>query len=58
MAVDWKMVEENVECELSSDASAVLSIAERQGAGKMSRINARSLWLHEKSLQKVLIEVL
>ena len=52
MAVEWKMVEENVECELSSDASAALSIAKRQAAGKMRHINVRSLWLQEKSQQK------
>ena len=39
---------------LYTDASAALSIAKRQGAGKMRHINVKSLWLQEKELQKEL----
>ena len=37
-----------------ADASAALSIAKRQGAGKMRHINVKSLWLQEKWVQKLL----
>ena len=39
---------------LWADASAALSIAKRQGAGKMRHINVKTLWLQEKEIQKVL----
>ena len=39
---------------LFADASAALSIAKRQGAGKMRHINVKSLWLQEKAVQQVL----
>ena len=39
---------------LLADASAALSIAKRQGAGKMRHINVKSLWLQDKSVQKIL----
>ena len=39
---------------LYADASAALSIAKRQGAGKMRHINVKSLWLQEKALQEEL----
>ena len=39
---------------LWADASAALSIAQRQGAGKMRHINVKSLWLQEKALQREL----
>ena len=39
---------------LFADASAALSIAKRQGAGKMSHINVKSLWLQEKAVQQML----
>ena len=54
MALEWCVIDEQVACKLYTDASAALSIATRQGAGKMRHINVRSLWLQEKSLQKVL----
>ena len=37
-----------------ADASAALSIAKRQGAGKLRHINVKSLWLQAKAVQKVL----
>ena len=37
-----------------ADASAALSIAKRQGAGKMRHINVKSLWLQEKAVQLLL----
>ena len=40
--------------QLYADASVALSIAKRQGAGKMRHIDVKSLWLQEKELQKVL----
>ena len=40
--------------ELFADASAALSIAKRQGAGKMRHINVKSLWLQAKEVQKIL----
>ena len=54
MAIEWDMVDESCACQLYADASAALSIAKRQGAGKMRHINVRTLWLQEKSIQKVL----
>ena len=40
--------------EVFADASAALSIAKRQGAGKMRHINVKSLWLQAKAVQLVL----
>ena len=40
--------------DLFVDASAALSIAKRQGAGKMRHINVKSLWLQAKVVQQVL----
>ena len=37
--------------------SAALSIAKRQGAGKMRHINVRTLWLQEKEVQEILTYV-
>ena len=54
MAEEWKVTRESVPSTLYADASAALSIAKRQGAGKMRHINVKSLWLQEKSVQKVL----
>ena len=39
---------------LFADASAALSIAKRDGAGKMRHINVRSLWLQEKAVRQEL----
>ena len=36
------------------EASAALSIAKRQGAGKLRHINVKTLWLQEKEVQRVL----
>ena len=44
------MVKEGRACQLYADASAALSIAKRQGAGKMRHINVRTLWLQEKAV--------
>ena len=54
MALEWEVVEESCACRLYADASAALSIAKRQGAGKMRHINVRTLWLQEKTVQKIL----
>ena len=54
MAMEWELVGEDRVCKLYADASAALSIAKRQGAGKMRHINVRTLWLQEKALQQVL----
>ena len=54
MAIECEVVKEEDSCQLYSDASAALSIARRQGAWKMRHIHVRSIWLQEKSLQKIL----
>ena len=54
MAREWRMTAGVMPSQLYADASAALSIAKRQGAGKMRHINVESLWLHEKELQQVL----
>ena len=44
-------------CQIShlfANASAALSIAKRQGAGKMRHINVKSLWLQAKAVQQIL----
>ena len=54
MPLEWKVIEVGCPCPVYADASAALSIAKRQGAGKMSRINVRTLWLQEKAVQDIL----
>ena len=54
MCREWELTEEGKASALYADASAALSIAKRQGAGKMRHINEKSLWLQEKELQKEL----
>ena len=54
MAAEWQMMEPTAASVLWADASAALSIAKRQGAGKMRHINVKTLWLQEKEIQKVL----
>ena len=54
MALEWKVIKVGCPCPLYADASAALSIAKRQGAGKMGHINVRTLWLQEKVVQEVL----
>ena len=51
MCREWSLVQEGLASRLFADASAALSIAKRQGAGKMRHINVKSLWLQEKELQ-------
>ena len=48
MCREWQLAEEGKPSELFCDASAALSIAKRQGAGKMRHINVKSLWPQEK----------
>ena len=48
------MVNPKVPSQLFTDASAVLSIAERGGAGKLRHINVRSLWLQQKAARREL----
>jgi hypothetical protein len=54
MAAEWHLTDASVPSVLWADASAALSIAKRQGAGKMRHINVRTLWLQEKAVQKEL----
>ena len=54
MGQEWEMFQANLPSQCYADASAALSIAKRQGAGKMRHINVKSLWLQEKQLQSVL----
>ena len=48
MCREWELTEEGKASTLYADASAGLSIAKRQGAGKMRHINVKSLWLQER----------
>ena len=57
MAAEWKLTDSTKPSMLWADASAALSIAKRQGAGKMRHINVRTLWLQEKEVQEVLTYV-
>ncbi len=54
MATEWHMMEDAAASVLWADASAALSIAKRQGAGKMRHINVETLWLQEKEVQQIL----
>ena len=54
MCEEWHLSQATQASELYADASAALSIAKRQGAGKMRHINVKSLWLQEKALQSIL----
>ena len=54
MTEEWRMTSAEVPSQLFADASAALSIAKRQGAGKMRHINVKSLWLQEKEVQRIL----
>ena len=52
MCREWQLAKEGQASRLFADASAALSIATRQGAGKMRHINVKSLWLQERALQE------
>ena len=54
MCREWRLVKEGQASKLYADASAALSIAKRQGAGKMRHINMKSVRLQEKALQEEL----
>ena len=54
MAAEWQMTNSAAASVLWADASAALSIAKRQGAGKMRHINVKTLWLQEKEVQQIL----
>ena len=54
MCEEWGMSRAEDATELYADASAALSIANRQGAGKMRHINVKSLWLQAKEVQQIL----
>ena len=54
MCSEWCMMDSQPVSKLYADASAALSIAKRQGAGKMRHINVESLWLQEKEIQREL----
>ena len=55
MCREWGLTEEGPAITPYVDAFAALSIARRQGAGKMRHINVKSLWLQEKELRKKLV---
>ena len=54
MCREWELDAEGKTSTLYDDASVALSIAKRQRAGKMHRINIKSLWLQEKEIQQEL----
>ena len=54
MCEEWHLSDASQTSNLYGDASVALSIAKRQGAGKMRHINVKSLRLQEKSLQSIL----
>ena len=54
MCEEWHLSEACQVSHLFADASAALSIAKRQGAGKMRHINVKSLWLQVKAVQQIL----
>ena len=54
MVAEWGMTGGKVASPLYADASAALSIAKRQGAGKLRHINVKTLWLQEKAVQREL----
>ena len=54
MCEEWRLSEPGQVSRLFADSSAALSIAKRQGAGKMRHINVKSLWLQEKAVQRIL----
>ena len=54
MSEEWKLSSASQTSQLFADASAALSIAKRQGAGKMRHINVKSLWLQEKAVRSLL----
>ena len=54
MCEEWQLSRSTQVSELYADASAALSIAKRQGAGKMRHVNIKGLWLQEKALQAIL----
>ena len=56
MCEEWQLSAVDQVSELYADASAALSIAKRQGAGKMRHINVKSLWLQEKALQSLQVQ--
>ena len=52
MAIAWKVIEVGCPCPLYADAPAALSIAKRQGAGKMRHMNMWTLCLQKKLLKR------
>ena len=50
MCEEWKLSDAVQVSDPYADASAALSIAKRQGAGKLRHKNVKSVWLQEKSL--------
>ena len=54
MSEEWKLSSASQTSQLFADASAALSIAKRQRAGKIRHINVESLWLQEKAVQSIL----
>ena len=54
MCEEWGMSWPTQTSDLFADVSAALSIAKRQGAGKMRHINVKSLWLLAKVVQQIL----
>ena len=54
MSEEWCLSQPDQVSDLFADASAALSIAKRQGAGKMRHINVKALRLQEKAVQLLL----
>ena len=54
MCRDWEMSHMTEASRLLTDASAALSIAKREGAGKLRHINVRSLWSQQKAVRQEL----
>ena len=52
MAIEWEVVGEHCAFQLYADASAALSIAKRQCAGKMRHIYVRTLRLQENRFRR------
>ena len=51
MCREWELTQDGQASTLYADASAALSIAKRQGAGKMRHINVKSLATRERSAE-------
>ena len=55
MSEGWKLSKASQVSQLYADVSVGLSIAKRQGAGKMTHIHVKSPWLQEKAVQSMMM---